>query len=252
MTTKTELENYLEGLKTPKLKALYNAIPKKERRDCSYASLSSRMGLIVSISDSVDSIENLPSQSEIEESELDLAAKKAAKPAKAKPAKTPDHICTWRAGNYGVKVTIRGIKLNVLFSETDRASVEDTRTGKAIIKGEALMTAINCQLIQNEWVEVSTSERKREISSDWWGNNSEYYTFTIYKFQNQFGETAEFWDDRQPERNHPNDPREDQFHGHPDVVRAFTWRDPAGQPIDHQWWCDTVIAYLKDNNHLVG
>ncbi|HEY9701114.1 MAG TPA: hypothetical protein V6C58_01630, partial [Allocoleopsis sp.] len=123
MRIKSELEIYLEGLKTPELKAIYNAIPKRQQRPSASASLSSRIGLIASIRHSVkeELISNLPSQAEIEKSKLELAAKKAAKPKKPSTPKIPDSICTWRAGHYGAKCTINKTPLRVNFSDSGRS-----------------------------------------------------------------------------------------------------------------------------------
>ncbi|HEY9703462.1 MAG TPA: hypothetical protein V6C58_13500, partial [Allocoleopsis sp.] len=122
MRIKSELEIYLEGLKTPELKAIYNAFPKRQQRG---SDLSTRIGLINSIRYSVgidrELIVNLPSQTEIEKSKLELAAKKAAKPKKPSTPKIPDSICTWRAGHYGAKCTINKTPLRVNFSDSGRS-----------------------------------------------------------------------------------------------------------------------------------
>ena len=154
-----------------------------------------------------------------------------------------DAICRWRDGNYGVKVTVNKMKLNIEFSDFvgGGTKVRWMDGSKTFIEEDELMTALNCQIVDNEWIEISREETTKWEYNPSYEGNRYYYTHPIIKFRNQFGET-QIWvnDDRS----------KDNSLSHPDIKYPRQWRDANGKKIDRQLWCDRAIEYVKDNKHL--
>lgn len=160
---------------------------------------------------------------------------------------TKDSECGFRSGEYGVRCSVNGVALKIHFSEKvtegkyGATEVTDWN-GKAFLKGEKLMKAVNCQVVDNMWTEYSREEVEEWVSNSSYVGGRYYYTYPIITFINQFGET-EMWHDNPYEENRES--------SHPSVKHAQTWRDSEGQPIDHQKWCDNVVAYLKANPDII-
>jgi hypothetical protein len=160
---------------------------------------------------------------------------------------TKDSECGFRNGDYGVRCSVNGVALKVHFSE----KVDESRHGSAevtdwndkpFLSGEKLMKAVRCQAVDNVWTEYSREEVEKWVSNSSYVGGRYYYTHPIITFINQFGET-EIWHDNPYEENRES--------SHPSVKYPQTWRNADGQPIDHQQWCDNVVAYLKDSPGII-